>query len=110
MSASRDWTEPRAKVEAEGMCRVCWAPDPDAAHIIPRSRVTPGIGEDPRNICPLCRQHHRAYDRQNGNEPQLDLLPYLTNEEQGYAVSLVGLFNALHRITGMHWSPMEGSQ
>lgn len=97
---SRVWADMREKVEREAICRVCslgagFVPVPlDAAHIIPRSRVKPGIGEDPRNCCPLCRPCHTAYDA-----GRLDLLPYLTREEQAYAVELVGLYEAFRRTT-----------
>lgn len=90
---ARDWTAARAKVDREP-CRVCLGPFVDAAHIIPRSRVKPGPGEDPKNIVPLCRVCHAAYD-----QGKLDLLPYLTREEQAYAVELVGLAEAYQRTT-----------
>lgn len=90
---ARDWTAARAKVDREP-CRVCLSPFVDAAHIIPRSRATPGPGEDARNIVPLCRKHHVEYD-----QGRLDLLPYLTREEQAYAVELVGLYEAYRRTT-----------
>jgi 5-methylcytosine-specific restriction endonuclease McrA len=84
----------RAKCDREGLCRVCARKGVDAAHIIPRSRVKPGIGEDERNCCPLCRTCHAAFD-----QGRLDLLPFLTREEQSYAVELVGLFEAYRRIS-----------
>lgn len=97
---ARDWKSAREKINAEAICRVCShgagfiAVALDPAHIIPRSRVRPGPGEDPRNIVPLCRNCHRAYD-----EGGMDLLPYLTREEQAYAVELVGLYEAYRRTT-----------
>jgi 5-methylcytosine-specific restriction endonuclease McrA len=92
----RDWTEARAKVEREGRCRVCGATGQlDAAHLIPRSQVGPGPGEHPDNIVVLCRAHHRQYDLRT-----LDILPYLSLDEQAYAVGLVGLQGALRRLTG----------
>jgi hypothetical protein len=57
--------------------------------------VRPGPGEDPRNIVPLCRPCHEAFDTVS-----LDLLPYLTLQEQGYAAQLVGLVEAYQRLTG----------
>jgi hypothetical protein len=91
----RDWTAARAKVRDDGRCRVCAASYIilDPAHVIPRSRIGKG-GEDPRNIVGLCRRCHDAYDREN-----FDLLPYLTLEEQAYAVGLVGLEEARRYIT-----------
>jgi 5-methylcytosine-specific restriction endonuclease McrA len=90
----RDWTDAREKCEGEGCCRVCRRPDPEAAHIIPRSQVSPPHGEHPDNIVPLCRGCHRGYD-----QGRLDLLPYLTRGEQAKAVELHGLIGALRRIT-----------
>lgn len=91
----RDWSQARAKVKAEGRCRSCGLGIYlEAAHIIPRSRVTAG-GEDPRNIVPLCRDCHT---QQHG--PGLDLLPLLTRDEQAYAVELVGIAEAYRRTTG----------
>lgn len=93
----RDWTAAREKVDAEGRCRVCGCSGVklDAAHIIPRSRVRPGAGEMPNNIVPLCNVPcHAEFDGH-----RLDLLPYLTFEEQAYAVELVGLAEAYRRIT-----------
>lgn len=97
----RDWTAARAKVAEERICRVCALGEYiitsvplDAAHIIPRSRVKPGPGEDPRNVVPLCRLCHAAYD-----ECRLDLLPFLSLEEQAFAVGLVGMHEAYRRVT-----------
>lgn len=96
-SKRRDWSEPREKVEAEGRCRVCARSGIklDAAHIVPRSQVSPGPGEHPDNIVPLCAERcHPAFDGR-----RLDLLPYLTLGEQAYATSLVGLVAAYQRAT-----------
>jgi hypothetical protein len=93
----RNWTAAREKVDAEARCRVCGRSNVklDAAHIVPRSRVSAGPGEAPENIVPLCHECcHPAYDAH-----RLDLLPYLTLEEQAYAVSLVGMHEAYRRIT-----------
>ena len=96
--SSRDWTEARAKVEQEATCRVggveC-SRNLEAAHIIPRS-LAPNGGEDGRNIVPLCGWHHALYDR-----GELDMTPYLTAEEQGFAVELAGgIFTAMRVLTG----------
>lgn len=94
---NRDWKAAWAKVVDEGTCRVCDRRATDPAHIIPRSRVSAsasGPGEDARNIVPLCRLCHTAFD-----EGTLDLLPYLRRDEQAYAVELVGLFEAYRRTT-----------
>ena len=97
---ARDWSAARAKCDSEGICRVCgngqgfMNTGVDAAHIIPRSRVKPGPGENELNIIPLCRECHAAYD-----QGKLDILPFLTREEQAFAVSLVGLYEAYRRTT-----------
>jgi HNH endonuclease len=58
----------RAKV-AGRECLVCgWRPA-DPAHLVPRS---PGGCDHPDCVVPLCRTHHRRYDR-----GQLDLLSHL---------------------------------
>jgi len=91
----RDWRAMRAKVEREGCCRACGATfQIEAAHIIPRSRVKPGEGEDPRNCVPLCRRCHVEFDTGT-----LDILGCLSREEQAYAVGLVGLEEARRRLT-----------
>lgn len=92
----RDWTAAHAKLADEGhRCRVCGSTElVDPAHVIPRSRVTAG-GEDPRNIVPLCRLDHMAFDAGHS----LDLLPYLSLSEQGYAAELVGIAEAFQRCT-----------
>lgn len=72
----------------------------DAAHLIPRSLG--GCG-DVACCVPLCRWHHRAYDR-----GELDLLPYLESAwrpQLAHAVGHVGLIGALRRITGRRQDP-----
>jgi 5-methylcytosine-specific restriction endonuclease McrA len=100
---TRDWTQMRAKCDREQFCRIggsLHAP-PDAAHIIQRSRVPPGLGaEHELNCIPLCRRCHDAYD-----ERRLDILPNLTRGEMAYAVGLVGMLSALERVTNRRWVP-----
>jgi hypothetical protein len=67
----------------------------DPAHVIPRSL---GGCDHADCVVPLCRLHHRAYDR-----GQLDLVPYLEprfRREAAHAVGHVGLAGALRRISG----------
>ena len=96
---TRSWKEMRAKVDEEdGRCRCCGGPHAQAAHIIPRSLVPPGMGgEDALNCVPLCDVNgcHTRYDAH-----RLDILPLLTKDEQAHAVSLVGLLAAYRQITG----------
>lgn len=89
----RDWQKALEKKRLEGSCRVCDSKGSlEAAHVIPRSL---GGDQDREATIPLCRDCHRAYDAH-----QLDLLPYLTLEEQAHAVSILGLARAWRSITG----------
>jgi hypothetical protein len=90
-------TERQRAAVASRACIVCGATKGpiDPAHLLPRSLG--GCG-DPACVVPLCRWHHRAYDR-----GELDLLPYLEPAWRGqlaHAVGHVGLIRALRRITG----------
>ncbi len=90
---SRDWTAALDKKREEGKCRTCPSRSQlEAAHVIPRS-----LGGDQHALAtvPLCRSCHQRYDAR-----ELDLLPYLTKDEQAHAVGLVGMFTAWHVITG----------
>lgn len=92
----RDWKEARAKVDHEsGRCRVCYAPNADAAHVIPRS-LAPGVGNNMSadNIVPLCRDCHTEYDQH-----RLSLLEYLTLPEQVAAVRQAGGIALAYRRT-----------
>jgi hypothetical protein len=93
----RDWAAARAKCDDEGRCRIsdeCKG-HIEAAHVIGREhdrRVhLPGRREawwfevDADSIVPMCRDHHQAYD-----DHELDLLPYLTPDEQVRAVADAG--------------------
>lgn len=98
----RSWVAARQKVELEGSCRWCgFTEGIQAAHIIPRSRVSAGPGEDPRNIVPLCLECHALFDGLC-----LDLTGALTREEQAYAVELVGITEAMRRLSGRRWEPV----
>ena len=93
----RDWTEARAKVEREEVCRLgrdggCEG-RLEAAHIVGRDRDqfppadrtewTPfePLFVAPDRIVPLCTRHHRLYDAH-----QVDLLGFLTPWEEAQAV------------------------
>jgi hypothetical protein len=101
----RDWTEARAKVDAEGRCRF-WRGGPsglcvgrlEAAHIVGRHRdyfmplsayedagfriiAAVSLEVAPERIVPLCAHHHDAYDAH-----ELNLLGFLTAEEEAQAV------------------------
>ena len=94
----RDWTAARDKVEREGVCRVCGTGSLklDAAHVIPRSLNPTDGAMLEESIVPLCRACHTATDSH-----ELDLLPYLTVEEQAAAVHAAqGIERARQIITG----------
>jgi hypothetical protein len=93
----------RLKVEQEGKCRVCGvsARYCDAAHTVDRSLSRSGFN-NPDLIVPLCSaikgsalDCHGLYDRH-----QIDLLPFLSNEEQAAMVLEVGMARAWRRATG----------
>lgn len=92
----RDWS----RVETALTCRVCKRNSVgggrlERAHVIPRKYDPKGEPVDPRGIVTLCTAHHQEYDA-----GKLDLLPYLTNREQAYAVERIGLVSALRYISG----------
>jgi hypothetical protein len=112
----RDFSDARAKVEEEGVCRACGIPDGstlddqrvwlETAHVIPRA-LSDEVLEGPRGgkvrhvprdaVVPLCAPDrcHAAFDSH-----RLDLLPVLTRAEELHAVRVVGLGEAYRRITG----------
>ena len=92
----RDWSKARAKIDDEGVCRVCEsAQAPQAAHIVGRA-YDPSDGKvRPVDVVPLCPNCHLEYDGRG-----LDLLPYLSYEEQAAAVEHLGIVRALHRLSG----------
>jgi len=101
---SRDWKDARAKVDREGCCRVCLSTvDVQAAHVVGRRNDETVIGRRGGrrkmvrdvDVVPLCPSCHGMYDARD-----LDLLPYLTWEEQAAAVATCGLAGAVRRICG----------
>jgi 5-methylcytosine-specific restriction endonuclease McrA len=92
----------RQKVSDESRCRVCAIPESvkslEAAHVVARAHARPGLdwAEHEHNCVPLCRHCHAAYDLR-----ELDLLPFLSREEQSHAVLLAGgIVTAYERLTG----------
>lgn len=121
----RDWSDARAKIEAEGRCRVCGRDDADlralgrpaherveAAHVIgraydgPHPDGRPGRWVNPDDVVPLCTEDHRDYDAH-----RLNLAPYLKPVEYVRATRLVGHGPAERRIMGAAWREVvwEGS-
>jgi hypothetical protein len=110
----RRWGDALSKVNREGRCRVCGERrDLEAAHIIGREHDAllsgPRGGQyyyvHPDSIVPLCGAFtdnfcHGIYDAHN-----LDLLPFLTQDEQERAVHEArGVISMLKRV-----SPMGGT-
>lgn len=97
-------TEAQRAAVAGRCCIVCRADRRiDPAHLIPRSLG--GCG-DALCVAPICRIHHRAYDR-----GELDLLPYLEpawRAQLAHAVGHVGLIGTLRRISGGRQDPTVG--
>jgi len=81
------------KVLSDPACRVCGGGNVEAAHLVHRSRGAKKFSEADL-IVPLCRVHHHAFDF-----GQLELLPYLSNDEQAAAVRLLGIVRAYDRLT-----------
>jgi hypothetical protein len=93
----------RAKVAGRS-CLVCGRRPVDPAHLVPRSL---GGCDDGQCCVPLCRAHHRLYDR-----GELDLLPHLEaghRAELAHALSHVGLMALLQRLTGTRWRPANAN-
>jgi hypothetical protein len=92
-SASRASAIQRAKV-AGLRCLVCGAATRiDPAHLVPRSL---GGCDEADCVVPLCRTHHRAYDKGG-----LDLVAHLEPDwrrEAAHAVGHLGLVGALRRL------------
>jgi hypothetical protein len=109
----RDWKEARAKVTKEGQCRYCRSQirPLEAAHLIGRAADKKEGNKaivNPLSVIPLCGPFgdsdscHTKYDHH-----QLDILPYLTAEEEVQAVRDAatvrkgkGLAVAYRRLTG----------
>ena len=90
--ADREWGEAIAKCRDEGACRVCGLQtNLDAAHLAPRKHDKPkrlGVKTrkvDPNNIIPMCSRDHYLFDA-----GRLDVLAYLTIEEQVHVVKTLG--------------------
>ncbi len=93
----------RGKVSLEAQCRVCKIEAGyavlDPAHVCDRSL---GGCDAPTCVVSLCRRCHSLYDLH-----QLDLLPFVSWEEQAHAVGHLGLLRALERLTNRKWAEVE---
>lgn len=96
----RDWSEARAKVDAEegGRCRYCRVAGPlEAAHVISRS-VKGHQNQGANNVIGLCGACHR---QSHHDRASMKLLAYLTTEEQAAAVLAAGsIYRAVELIDG----------
>lgn len=101
----RSWEAAILKIERESACRVCASHNVvtdgrvEAAHIIGREHdrwddALKAYWVDPDSIVPLCGLHHESYHARD-----LDLLPYLTIEEQLVAVDQAGGIYGAYRKT-----------
>ncbi len=97
-------SERQRAVVAGRRCIVCGTDRRiDPAHLI--ARAAGGCG-DLACVVPVCRRHHRAYDR-----GELDLLAYLEpawRAQLAHAVGHVGLIGALWRLSGGGREPQTG--
>lgn len=100
MGPKRIWKDARAKVEAEGRCRVCHITRGlQAAHITRREFDRPKPGQktrwvDPDSIVPLCPPCHRSYDAH-----ELSILAHLTHAEQVRALEDMNTIEAVRKRT-----------
>lgn len=91
----RDWADAQTKRTA---CRVCGGHYVELAHLTGRKYDRPkGPGSKilyihPDSVISLCPDHHRAFDAH-----ALDILSYLTTEEQVRAVEDLGSIESARR-------------
>jgi len=92
MGPDRIWDKAIEKCREEGSCRVCGLQaNLEAAHLAPRKHDKPRrIGTKarlvaPENVIPLCSRDHYLFDA-----GRLDVLQYLTVEEQVHVVKVLG--------------------
>ena len=94
----RDWSDARAKVEEEGVCRVCGSNENvQAAHVIGRASdgpkpgyASPALWVNPDSIIPLCGQFAALQCHVRYDAHALDVLEFLTPAEQIQAVKDAG--------------------
>ncbi|HEY6731941.1 MAG TPA: hypothetical protein VI039_13075 [Solirubrobacterales bacterium] len=99
----RDWTDARAKVGLEGCCRVCKTSDRklEAAHTMGRQHDEPKVNQrtgeilkelyvHPDRVVPLCGPFPEGCHGDFDERHAINLLHYLTLEEQVQAVKDAG--------------------
>jgi hypothetical protein len=91
---ARNWKKAREKVDLEGECRVC-----GSDYIVEAAHSSYVRYDDtivnPERIIPLCKQCHMKYDAHS-----LDILAYLSYDEQAIVVRDLGIVRAYKRLTG----------
>jgi hypothetical protein len=92
MGPDRIWGKAIDKCRDEGACRVCGLrANLEAAHLAPRKHDKPKrLGAKtrfvaPDNVIPMCSRDHYLFDA-----GRLDVLQYLTVEEQVHVVKTLG--------------------
>jgi len=93
----------RDKVRAAG-CLLCGARPADPAHLVPRSL---GGCDHADCVVPLCRAHHRRYDR-----GELDLLAAHEPRFRGelaHGLLHVSLLRLLRRVSATRWEPANAA-
>lgn len=105
MAVKRTWTEARAKVDQEGVCRACGASDRlEAAHTAGQKHDPPDGRVRAVDIIPLCGQLSRNRCHPLYDAHELNILPLLSYAEQAAVVEHLGIDRALHRLTsGQNW-------
>ena len=101
---ARRWVEAELKKEQEGACRVCASHNIvtdgplESSHVIGREHDRwredlQAYWVDPDSVVPMCGLHHESYHARD-----LDLLPYLTLDEQLVAVDQAnGIYSAYRK-------------
>lgn len=103
----RDWSDARAKVEAEEVCRVCGSNEQvQAAHIIERACdqpkpgfASPPLWVNPDSVIPLCGEFSQLKCHPSYDAHSLDILEFLTTAEQIQAVRDAGGIESARRRT-----------
>ena len=108
---ARDWSEARAKVDAERRCRVCGysGGEPyrrlEAAHSLSTALQDVVLPDGSykvlgASVVPLCGPATSSYTCHGKHHAgELELLPYMTIEEQMDVVRCVGIQRAFDKLT-----------
>lgn len=105
----RDW-RPAFQAKGNCGCRVCGRWPAQLAHVLGRrfDRRKPGSKirvVEADAVVPLCLSHHADYDAH-----RLDLWPFLTDGERGWAAGRVGDGEARRRVSGRDFADIDAGQ